>query len=85
MALAGIAAFFRIFCIFLHHIVVTVEHIKPFLFPETGKQPKNVAMCFHDLFHAAVFPKFVSVAELDIGESCFVIVLKGGKIQVLVS
>ena len=51
---------------------------------KTGEQEEDIAVGFDNLLHAAVFPKFIPISQFDVGITCFIIVLQGGKIQVLV-
>lgn len=78
------AVFDSIVSVFFYHIMVTVEHIETSAFVETGEQGKDILMGFYDLFHAAVFPQFVSVPKLDIGISKDKIMLQGGIIEILI-
>ena len=70
--------------VFFYHIMVAVEHIETSAFVEAGEQGKDILMGFYDLFHAAVFPQFVSVSKLDIGISEDKVMLKGGIIEILI-
>ena len=78
------AVFDSIVSVFFYHIMVTVEHLETSAFVETEEQGKDILMGFYDLFHAAVFPQFVSVPKLDIGISKDKIMLQGGIIEVLI-
>lgn len=78
------AVFDGIVSVFFYHVMVAVEHIETSAFVETGEQGKDILMGFYDLFHAAVFPQFVSVPKLDIGISKDKVMLQGGKIEILV-
>ena len=77
-AAAASAMFFRIPAVLFYHIVIAVEHIKAMLFMKTGKEKKYVAVGFHDLFHTAVFPQFIPIAQFDIGISQSIIMLQCG-------
>ena len=78
------AVFDSIVSVFFYHIMVTVEHIETSASVEAGEQGKDILMGFYDLFHAAVFPQFVSVPKLDIGISKDKIMLQGGIIEILI-
>ena len=64
--------------------MIAVQHVQTSLPVEQGQEGKNVPMCFNNLFHAAVFPEFVSVPQFNISITGAVIMLQGGVIQILV-
>ncbi len=75
---AGVAGFF------LFDIMISVEQIESVLPVEKGKQPKYIIVYFDDLAHSSVFPQFVSVTQLYIGEAVGVVIFQGREIKRLV-
>lgn len=69
---------------FFLHIVIAIQQIEPPLPVKQGEEPEYIVVDLYDLAHAPVFPQFVTVAQLDIGEALGIIVLQGSKIQVLI-
>ena len=75
---------YRVVAILFDHIMISVQHVQTPLSVEQGQKGENVSMCFNDLLHATVLPKFVPITQLDISITGTVIMLQGGIIQVLV-
>lgn len=67
-----------------YHIVVAIEEIEAVLLCKFGKEPKYIAVHFNNLFDPSIFPKFVSVPELNIGKSILIVVLESGEVEVLI-
>lgn len=61
--------------ILFYNIVVAVDQIQPFLIVELGQKPKNIAVYFKDPVKGSVFPKFIPIAQFNIGKIILVIVL----------
>lgn len=61
--------------VFLHHVMVSVEHVEAVRLIKLRKLTKDIAMNFFDLFNATIFPKFVAIAKFDIGKPAAVIVV----------
>lgn len=78
------AAFGRVVLFAFYDVVVAVEKIQPILQIELLEQPEDITVDINDIFHASVFPQFISVTQFDIGEASSVIMLERGKIQMLV-
>ena len=69
---------------FLFHIMVAVKQIKSVLPVKEGEKLEDIAVDFDDLLHVSVFPKFISIPQLDIGKTVSTVIFQGRKIKTLV-
>jgi hypothetical protein len=73
-----------IFRIAFNDIMISVQHIKPIAFIKQGHQPKCVTVGIYDIIDLPVFPQLISIADLDVRITVFIIIVKSGKIYILI-
>ncbi len=78
------AAFGGVAFLPLYNIVVAVDQIQSVFLMKLFEQPEHIAVNVNYIFHASVFPQFISIAQFDIGRTMSIIMLQRGKIQMLV-
>lgn len=78
----GIADSLRIAGMLLFHIVVAIKQMQSALTVKEGEKPKDIVVDLDYLPHVSVFPKLVSVSQLDIGKTIGIVIFQGRKIEV---
>ena len=62
------------------HIVISVEEKELVPTVKPGEETEDIVMDFNDMTNIPVFPKLISVPQLNIGIACIVVVFQGGEI-----
>ena len=66
------------------YVMVSIHHIKPFLFVKSGQDPEDVIVNLRNGLQSPIFPQFITVSKFNIRKSFMEIIFQSAKTHILI-